>query len=174
MSHWKITLLAACLIASCATKTANLVMDDGHASAIRLGGISANFDGVDRFTITTLGRIHSISAKTPATLSIADNHQFAIHNYGHGSGQVYSLSVIDLTSGRSAQDDSVRRAIAAKAIGCQAKPDHISLVFQKWIGVRRFEIAVEDFNRDQACKYSRYDYEVAIKNNGQDIMMEMR
>jgi hypothetical protein len=156
MSYWKIAwvLGTVCSFGCAKSRAESIVLVDGKPVQQALNdGANVKFDGDDTLFITYGARKYQIKARTPTKLFSSSKSKKVAINFGSGSGQVYDLEVLDLTNGKvtTPKDMRANALAAAKAQGCEASPDQISIVFDSWVAGDTYSVRTEDFSRRDNC-----------------------
>lgn len=129
------------------------------------GGIKASFDGKESVLITTPHGTFRISAKTPSLIGVSSDGSRIVHNYGDGSGQVYSIAFYQSRSGNSMDIQKFYGKVMrySKSIpGCRIRLEEISFLFTRWRSNSVALIRTEDMSRRAGCSKLNRLWDVSI------------
>ena len=172
MPHWSIALAWILLAGTaCARTTDEVALIDGRKVDETVGPAKLTFDGDKVASIMINGTIKTFDPKTPAVVSVSKDGKFIALNFGNGSGQVYDLTLF-LVQDWEAKDTHIlkqRMLTFAKRRGCIAKPDEISILFERWLTADTIEITTEDFTRREGCTSLNRSWTIGLEGNSLEL-----
>lgn len=179
MSYWKLIalLLTSCASAPTDVRSSTRLLDGMPNKGTLSANVKYAYNGKSSLVIITRRKKIFIDPKSPALISTSKDEKFLVLNYGDGSGQVYSVSLYDLSIGTNINlSPSLSHVIsyARSHNNCTINLDQISFVFDRWIGSNEFLVKTEDFSRSPNCGHANQLWKVDLfkaKRNTQAFTM---
>lgn len=177
MSYRRVVILAlalgSCGISQSSDAYRKLDLLDGVPINSRRihGDINIEYDGDSSLILKRNSVVLKIDPMTPSVLFSSKNGRYVALNYGNGSGQVYSISIYDMASGKkldtSKYFDKILKYYRDRK-SCHIKLDQTSFIFKKWLEEEYFTIYVEDFSRDPGCSFKKRNWSIDLANGNLD------
>jgi len=128
------------------------------------GRTTIQYDGDNRIRVSIASHEINLNARPPATLSLSPDQRYVAHNFGDGSGQVYSLDLRDTQTGAKISladfENEFRRRM--NRAGCKQPTDEFSYVFERWLSSTSFSLKTEDWTRRPGCEVMAKEWVVRL------------